>query len=72
MLPCVTFILIDLVDTNNHYCSERLESANECELVTTNLNDHLRKWKGNDQEQQEVRNIVQQIKKTCSSLSNIP
>ena len=48
MLPCVTSILIALVDANNHYCSERLESANECELMTTNLNDRLRKWKGND------------------------
>ena len=71
MLPCVTSILIALVDANNHYCSERLESANECELVTTNLNDRLRKWKGNDQEQQEVQNIVKQIKKIHSLLSNI-
>ena len=70
MLPCVTYILIALVDANNHYCSERLESANECELMTTNLNDRLRKWKGNDQEQQEVQNIVKQIKKIHLSLSN--
>ena len=71
MLPCITSILIALVGANNNYCSEILESANECELMTTNLNYCLRKWKGNDQEQQEVRNVVKQIKKIHSSLSNI-
>ena len=57
-LPCVTFILIDLGDKNNQYCSKRVEDANGCEMMITNLNEHLRKWKANDQEQQDVQNIV--------------
>ena len=56
---------------NNYYCSKRIEGANECEMMITNLNERLRKWKGNDQEQQEVQNIGKDLKKVHSYLSSI-
>ena len=70
-LPCVTSILINVGSKNNYYCSKRIEGANECEMMITNLNERLRKWKGNDQEQQEVQNIGKDLKKVHSYLSSI-
>ena len=71
LLPCVTSILIDLGDKNNYYCSKRVEGANECKMMLTNLNERLRKRKGNDQEQQEVQKIVKDFKKVHSYLNSI-
>ena len=54
----VSSILKNLESRNNQYCSERLDNANQCEFWITNLNVCLCKWKGNDQEIQEVQTVV--------------
>ena len=52
-VPCVTTILKHLHDKNIHYCSEKLDDANQCELLIKNLNTRLRQWRG-DQKTQEI------------------
>ena len=49
-IPCVTTILKSVQKKNIHYCSEKLDEANQCELLIQNLNIRLRKWRGDQEE----------------------
>jgi len=68
-LPCVTTLLQELKDKNKHYCSERLDNANRCELLIINLNCRLRQWRG-DQEKQEISYVSKQLQQISSCLRN--
>ena len=62
-------MLQKLQDKNIHYCSERLDDANRCELLIINLNTRLRQWRG-DQETQEISYVSKQLQQISSCLRN--
>ena len=68
-IPCVTTILKNVQKKNIHYCSEKLDDANQCELLIQNLNIRLRKWRG-DQDTQEINYVTKQLQEIIACLRN--
>ena len=68
-VPCVTTIIKNLEEKNIHYCSEKLENANRCELLIKNMNTRLRQWRG-DQQVQEINYVSKQLQQINACLRN--
>ena len=68
LVPSVTTIRNELDDKNNHYCSTRLDTATKCELLIINLNSRIRKWKGPNQEKEEIDTVLKHLQQVHACL----
>ena len=64
-VPYVITILQHLQKKNIHYCSEKLDEVNQCELLIQNLNIRLIKWRGGPRETRDKLHFKTTVTNHC-------